>query len=73
MPPSYDPASAPHGRPVRIRHLNDPPEDDLSDVLGLVERIELVWVLSRRMWEITGQPVPAYDRTSIPVHVVRPG
>jgi len=31
----------------------------------------MVWELSARMWELSGKPVPQYDRAHIPVKVIR--
>jgi hypothetical protein len=45
--------------------------DDLSETTTAAERIELVQVLSRRMWELTGRPWPAYARSAMPGRVVR--
>ncbi|MCU0619489.1 MAG: hypothetical protein MUF40_06260 [Gemmatimonadaceae bacterium] len=45
--------------------------DDLSDTTTAVERVELVQVLSRRMWELTGRPFPDYSRAAMPGRVVR--
>lgn len=45
--------------------------DDLSDVTTASERVELVQVLSRRMWELTGRPWPDYPRSAMPGRVVR--
>ena len=33
------------------------------------ERLALVAELSRRAWELTGRPMPAYTRATIPVQV----
>lgn len=63
-----------HRRPVhpaRIRALEEPPRDDLSDVTSAEERIAMVAVLSRRMWELTGRPWPGYTRSSMPVELRR--
>jgi len=57
--------------PIRILQLGDGPDDDLSAVTTAEERLAMVWQLSERMWELTGRPIPAYERASIPVKVVR--
>jgi hypothetical protein len=70
------PADEPRPRqdlPVVVRHLQDPERDDLSGMLDASQRVALVWELSRRMWELTGRPVPRYDRASMPVRLVRRG
>jgi len=36
------------------------------------ERIEMVGVLSRRAWELTGKPFPAIPRRAWPAVVIRP-
>jgi hypothetical protein len=71
MPP--DDARRRRELPVRIRRLQEPDDDDLSGSLDAAERVALVWALSRRMWELTGRPVPRYDRAAMPVRVVRRG
>ncbi|HUO51577.1 MAG TPA: hypothetical protein VMT93_03585 [Gemmatimonadaceae bacterium] len=57
--------------PVRIYRLGEEPPDDLSAQTTAAERIEMVWELSRRMWELTGKPIPQYDRAHMPVRIVR--
>ncbi len=56
---------------VRIRPLAEPEPDDLADSTTAEERLALVWTLSKRMWELTGRPFPAYERSQIPVRVFR--
>lgn len=70
--PAHEPRP-PRDLPVRIRHLQDPASDDLSSDLDASQRIALVWELSRRMWELTGRPLPRYERATIPVLVTRRG
>jgi hypothetical protein len=57
---------------VRVFRLGEEPGDDLSDVTSPTQRVEMVWELSARMWELSGQPVPAYTRERMPVRVIRP-
>ena len=59
--------------PVRIYRLGDEPRDDLSAVTTPEERLEMVAILSKRMWELSGRPVPSYPRSQMPGRVVRPG
>lgn len=63
----------PRDVPVRIRRLQDPDSGDLSSELDRDQRVALVWELSRRMWELTGRPVPRYDRATMPVRIARRG
>lgn len=56
---------------ARVVRLGEESGDDLSDALSPAARIELVAVLSRRMWELTGRPFPSYPRAAMPVRVVR--
>lgn len=58
---------------VRLRPLGAEPDeaDDISRTTTVEERVELVRTLSRRMWELTGRPFPAYSRSEIPVRVAR--
>jgi len=58
--------------PARILRIDDPQVDDLSSSTTVQERVAMVAVLSRRMWEITGQPWPSYSRSEIPVTLARP-
>lgn len=57
--------------PVRVRRLDADSSDDLTDAMTAEERIALVWILSARMWELTGRPLPSYSRAETPVAVVR--
>jgi hypothetical protein len=57
--------------PVHIHPLGTDSSDDLSDELSAEARIALVWTLSARMWELTGEPWPTYSRGEMPVTVVR--
>ncbi|MEK6767988.1 MAG: hypothetical protein AABY85_03245 [Gemmatimonadota bacterium] len=41
-----------------------PPGDDLSAVTTPEQRIEMVWELSARMWELTGRATVLADRSS---------
>jgi hypothetical protein len=59
------------GWPVRILRLGDDSPDDLSPVTTPEERIAMVWELSARMRELTGQSLPTYTRGTIPVRVIR--
>lgn len=57
---------------MRIYRLGEEPGDNLSDVTSPSQRVEMVWELSARMWELTGKPVPAYTREQIPIRIIRP-
>lgn len=56
---------------VRVYRLGEEPDDDLSGSTTAEERLEMVAVLSRRMWELTGRELPTYARSAIPVKIVR--
>ena len=55
--------------PVRIFRLGEEPGDDLSASTTAAERIEMVWLLSARCWELTSRPLPDYTRATIPVRL----
>ena len=57
---------------ARVYRLEDPPEDDLSSCTTVQERVAMVALLSRRMWEISGLPWPSYTRANLPVAIIRP-
>ena len=57
--------------PIRILRLGEEERDDLSAVTTAEQRLAMVWQLSERMWELSGQPIPQYERAKIPVTVVR--
>jgi hypothetical protein len=56
---------------ARVYRLGQEPGDDLSAVSTAEERLAMVAELSRRMWSLTGQPVPTYSRARMPARVVR--
>ena len=57
---------------ARIYRLGEEPGDDLSSLSTPEERLTMLGELSRRMWALTGRPVPSYARSSMPGRVVRP-
>jgi len=57
---------------ARVYRLGEePPGDDLSAVTTPEQRIEMVWELTARMWELTGRPFPSYTRAEMPGRVIR--
>ena len=58
--------------PARVIRLEDEQGDNLADSTSAEERIAMVEVLSRRMWEITGRPFPTSDRADMPGRILRP-
>lgn len=58
--------------PVRVYPLGREPNNDLSAVTTPEERLAMVAMLTRRMWQLTGRETPAYRREAMPVRVVRP-
>lgn len=57
--------------PVRIFPLGEEPLDDTLDTMTPSERVALVWELTARMWELSGNPLPSYTRATMPVRIVR--
>ncbi len=57
--------------PVRRYALGSQPGDDLSAETTIDERLAMVDVLSRRMWELTGQPWPSLSRAEWPIRIIR--
>lgn len=56
---------------AQVFRLADAPGDDLSASTTPAARFEMVAILSARMWELTGKPVPAYSRDTLPFRFVR--
>lgn len=56
--------------PVRILAHGEETGDDLSASTTPEERIEMVWDLSRRMWLLTGRPLPHTARKDLPVRII---
>ena len=59
--------------PVSIYRLGDEPDDKLMKTTTAEERLDLVRILSQRMFEIAGEIPPAYRRSEIPIRVIRGG
>ena len=57
--------------PARVGRLNEDAGDDLSTSTTPAERLEMVNVLSQRMWELMGRETPHYARASMPVKLAR--
>lgn len=71
----------PEGRAIRRRNTwqarvyrlgEEPPSDDLSAVTTAEQRLEMVWDLTARLWELTGRSFPSYTRAAMPGRVIRP-
>lgn len=58
--------------PVRVYRLGQEPGDGLSESTTPEQRLQMVWELTKRMWELSGRPHPSYSRTSMPGQVIRP-
>jgi hypothetical protein len=56
---------------VSVFRLGEEPGDDLSQTTTAEERLRMLHELSARMWELTGRPMPAYERANIPIRVLR--
>lgn len=52
--------------------LGEEPGADLSDTTSIDMRLEMVSILTRRMWELSGKPFPTYTRREMPGRVIRP-
>jgi hypothetical protein len=52
---------------VRIVPLRSDEAGDARVGGTVAERVALVGELSRRMWALTGQPLPSYTRATMPV------
>lgn len=57
--------------PVRQYRLGEEPGDDLSATTTPEERLAMMWPLTLEAWELSGQPVPSYQRHETPVSVRR--
>ena len=57
--------------PAHVGRLDDDAGDDLSSSTTPTERLEMVNLMSRRMWELMGRQAPAYERASMPVKLIR--
>ena len=68
MPPHDTP---PRSWVVRVYRLGEEPGDDLSASSTPEERLAMLVELSRRMWALTGRPLPSYARATIPGRVLR--
>jgi hypothetical protein len=55
--------------PARVFRLGEEPRDDLAAVTTAAERLDMVAVLSARMWELRGLPEERLRRDCI---VIRP-
>lgn len=70
--PTTDRTGRSDARSTRVVRLGDPQSEDLSATTTAAQRVEMVALLSRRMWELTGRPLPAYPREETPTRIVRP-
>ena len=61
-----------HTCTVRVFRLGHEPADDLSSLTTAEQRLAMVTLLTHRLWELTGRPVPSYQRASMPGRVLRP-
>lgn len=71
MPP-VDPDRKRERWPIRVYRLGEEPGDDVSALTTPEQRLEMVTLLTARMWELSGQPFPSYARTAMPVRIIRP-
>lgn len=61
----------PSNWPVKVYRLGDEPGDNLAAETTADERLEMMWVLRDRMWELTGRPLPGHARRDTPIRIVR--
>lgn len=64
-------AAARSGWPVSVHRLGEEPGDDLSATTTAEERLAMVWPLTLEAWRLAGRELPAYERSEMPVRVVR--
>lgn len=57
---------------AKVFRLGEEPTEDLTDITSTDRRLEMVSILTRRMWELSGQPFPSYTRGEMPGRVIRP-
>ena len=67
MTDSNDRAAARRSWPVRKYRLGEEPSDDLRDSTTAEERLQMMWQLAVDAWNLTGKPIPDYDRSEAPV------
>lgn len=72
--PEPEPSPTRPRRPctVRVYRLGQEPPDDLLSLTTAEQRLAMVTLLTHRMWELTGRPVPSYPRAAMPGRVLRP-
>jgi hypothetical protein len=58
--------------PARLYELGHEPADNLAATTTAEERIEMVGILTRRAWELSGRPWPVIPRDQWPVIITRP-
>jgi hypothetical protein len=56
-----------HDWPVRRYPLASAPSDDLSDRTTPEQRLAMMWPLAIEAWSLTGQPIPDYSRSEMPI------
>lgn len=57
--------------PVSIHRLGEEPGDDLSATTTAEERLAMVWPLTLEAWRLAGRELPCYERSAMPVRVIR--
>jgi hypothetical protein len=58
--------------PIRSHPLAEEQRDDLSEQTTALERLAMMWPLALASWHLTGQPLPSYERSTIPGKISRP-
>lgn len=57
--------------PIRVFPLGEEPGEDLSGTTTPEERLEMVALLTERLWHLSGLPTPKYPRAELPGRLLR--
>lgn len=55
--------------PVVVHPLHEHGAEEEPTSMTAEQRFEQVWILSARMWELTGRPLPTYTRSEMPIRI----
>jgi hypothetical protein len=67
MTDTNDRAAARRNWPIRKYRLGEEPSDDLRNSTTAEERLQMMWQLAVDAWNLTGRPIPDYNRSEAPV------
>lgn len=65
-----EPKRVREGMVVRKFRLGEEPEHDVLHSVPPDERLAMVWLLTKRMWQLQGSPPCPYTRATIPIRVI---